>query len=492
MGVIFRQTLKSSIYSYAGVVIGFLTVGLLMPKFLTPDEIGVIRQIQYYAMLFASFASLGLPQSITRLFPHFIEKTNKNYGFTAMLTLVTLASSLIFTIVFWFFGAYFLKQDLIQSSLFKSYYLLIIPFTIATLIFTIIDSYASAQQESTIGVFLKDFLLRVAIFAVIAIYAFTSLFTYTQLISWYTWIQFLPILGLLLFLIKKDLLLPSTKISFPSAHIKKEFIKTSGYNWINVLSSVAVVTIDSIMLSKYTNSATVGIYTTVTFFAGLLLIPNKSLSKISSVIIAGYFKNNDIQEIDQIYKKSALNPLIAGAFLMGNLLFCVPLIFDVILTPEYIPGTIALIILALSNLLKMGTGLKYNIVFNSPFYKWSTLLFIGFMALLVITNLIFIPIYGISGAAWASLISTLLFHLAGIILVYLKYHIHPFNAEWFKTLALFIVLFAGVYLIPNFSNTWVDSIIKVSLFSVTFAFFTFKLRLSADINQQLNNLISKW
>ena len=492
MGVIFRQTLKSSIYSYSGVIIGFISVGFLMPKFLSTEEIGVIRQIQYYSMLLASFASIGLPQSIVRLFPHFVNKTNKNHGFITLISIITTFSAVIFTLFFLWFSKDLLKNDILKSPLFSQYYKLIIPFTLATLIFMIIDSYSNVQKESTIGIFLKDFLLRLTIFILLTIYAFTHILNYHNFISWYIILQFTPIIGALLFLRKKGLLYTSLKFSFPSPNIRKEFIQTSSYNWINILSSVAVVTIDSIMLSKYTNSSTVGIYTTITFFAGLILIPNKSMGKISNVIIANYFKNNEFKNIESIYKKSALNPLIAGAFLLGNLILTIPIIFEFILTPEYYIGSISLVVLAFSNFLKMGTGLKYNVILNSPYYKWNTFLFIGFMALLIFTNMIFIPLYGISGAEWASFISTLLFHLAGIVLIYKKYLIHPFNMQWLKVLLLFSIIFIICYFIPPFGQIWIDTCIKVSVFSLGFSFFTFKLKLSTDINHQLDQFISKF
>lgn len=43
MGIIIKQSIKGTIFSYIGVVLGFVTVGLLWPKLLNADQIGLIN-----------------------------------------------------------------------------------------------------------------------------------------------------------------------------------------------------------------------------------------------------------------------------------------------------------------------------------------------------------------------------------------------------------------------------------------------------------------
>lgn len=489
MGVIARQAIKSSIYSYLGVIIGFITVGWLMPKYLSTGEIGVIRQVQYYSMFLASIFAFGIPPTIIRMRPKFISDDKKNHGFINLITLLALFSSVVFALLFYNYAPSFLEEDFQKSVLFKQFHGYILWYTIALILFTTYDAYATSLRESTIGVFLKDFVLRVFLIILIGLYILLDHFTFADLIATISQVQFIPTVLLLAFLISKKAIPFSSQLSFPSASLRTEFTSASTFNWVNGLSAVAVVSIDSIMLSKYVNSEAVGIYTTLNFFAALMLIPNKNLGKIANSIIAEHFKSDKLIEIKSIYTKSAFLPFVLGLFLFINLLFTTPIIFNFFLKPEYLIGFWALIFLAISNLFKMGTGVKFSLIFNSQYYRWSTLMFMGFVGLLVWSNLIFIPKYGISGAALASLISTTLFHVAGLIFVSWKFKYSPFDSRFLKVGLVAGVLGTAIYFIPSFLPEEGMSIIKSILFSIPFFLYIYKSKVSEDINQQIDNLL---
>lgn len=491
MGIIVRQSIKSTIYSYAGVIVGFVTVALLMPRFLSKAEIGVIRQIQYYGLFLSSILTFGIPQSLVRMFPHFKNQKNNNYGIATLILIFTGISILLFSLLFLNYGSFLLADDLKKSELFSQYYHLILPFTIATILFTLFDSYATANQESTIGVFLRDFVLRTFVLGIVTLYILVPIFDYSTLLITNVYIQFVPVLLLILFLAKRKLTPLTSKISFPSIKIRNEFFSTSAFNWINGLSAVAVVSIDSIMLSKLTNSDAVGVYTTVTFFASLMLIPNKNLGKIASSVIAGHFKTNNLDSIKSIYKKSAFLPFVLGLFLFGNLVLAIPFIFDILLKGEYNTGIWVLVFLALSNLFKMSTGVKFSIIFNSEYYRWSTIMFMIFVAVIVITNYIFIPKFGISGAAIASLIATTFFHAAGLVFVKAKFGYWPFDQRFLK-LSLIFTLFGGaIFYIPDFDYPVISSIIKSGIFSSLFLGYMYISKLTPEINEYIDSLIKK-
>jgi O-antigen/teichoic acid export membrane protein len=417
-----------------------------------------------------------------------MDPEKKHFGFATLLTLITISSSIIFWVLFVFFGETFLEKDIEKSPLFGQYYRFIIPFTLATLFFSLYDSYATANQESTIGVFLKDFVLRILMLGVIAAYSFGGIFNFSELISTTTYIQFIPVGLILLFLFSKNLIHITSTFSFPSEKVKKEFFSASAFNWINGLSAVAVVTIDSIMLSKMTDSSSVGIYTTVSFFASLMLIPNKNLGKIATSILANHFKSENWDSIQSIYKKSAFTPYILGLFIFGNLVLLLPFIFQILLKPEFAAGMWVLIFISLSNLFKMGTGVKFSLIFNSNYYRWSSAMFISFVALLVATNLWLIPLYGINGAGFASLISTTIFHIMGLILVRYSFGYWPFDWRFVTVLAIFILICGSLFVLPDFEYPVWASLVKASIFSMVFFGIVYFSKISVDISDAVNQL----
>jgi O-antigen/teichoic acid export membrane protein len=460
-----------------------------MPKYLSTTEIGVIRQIQNYALFISSFLALGVPQTVIRMFPHFKNEQNKNHGILSLVWGVFIFSSVLFLVLFHFFGVYFLSAEIEKSDLFKEFYPLIGVFTISTLLFTMLDSYATANKESTIGTFAKDFALRVFVIAIVAGFAIFDWLNYQFLIASITYIQFIPPVIIILFLAYRKKFPLGGKISFPSIKLRNEFLTVSSFGWFNVLSSVAVISIDTIMLGKFVDLASVGIYTTVVYFSSLMLIPNKSLGKITTSVIAENFKLKNFTEIKKIYRETTLSLFIMGLFILINTIIALPIIFTILPYNEFGEGKWVLVIMAIVNLIKMGTGVKFIIISNSKFYKWTTYLFTLFVVLIILTNWVFIPKYGMTGAAVASLIATTIFHAFGLVFVKIKFGYWPFSITYVKASSVGFVLGLILYFIPNFDFPILSSILKSITFSSIFMVYIIQSRIFPKLNDGLNKYL---
>ena len=60
MGLIARQSIKGSIYTYAGALLGFVNAGLLMPKFFKTEEVGLVNLLIAVTLIFSQLGSFGL------------------------------------------------------------------------------------------------------------------------------------------------------------------------------------------------------------------------------------------------------------------------------------------------------------------------------------------------------------------------------------------------------------------------------------------------
>lgn len=81
MGVIIRQSIKSTLSNYVGIGLAFLSLFLLQPLFYTPRELGAVRLLIESAAVISSFALMGTNYSINRYFPHFQTADRKHHGF---------------------------------------------------------------------------------------------------------------------------------------------------------------------------------------------------------------------------------------------------------------------------------------------------------------------------------------------------------------------------------------------------------------------------
>ena len=109
MGIIKRQSFKATIVSYIGVALGYLNIILILPKYLSTTQIGLIRVMTDAATLFAAFASLGMINASQRFFPRFADNHGKHKGFVLFTSLVPYAGVVTLGLCLFAFSDVFLQ-----------------------------------------------------------------------------------------------------------------------------------------------------------------------------------------------------------------------------------------------------------------------------------------------------------------------------------------------------------------------------------------------
>lgn len=488
MSQIFRQSLKSSIYSYAGVIIGFLNTSIILPRVLSTTELGIIGLIKSFGMILTSLFSFGFPVAIVRLFPRFKDEINRNNGFGTVLMLIAFVSSILLTLSFplaeWIIESK--TQD--NAPQFVEYIAYILPFSAVGIFFIFLEYYGNALKKSTLGSFYKDLVQRLFILASIGIYLFFSL-SFNHFLQLY--IASIAGATLLIFGHLSSQKSFTFKIDWKRvrAHTK-EAASVASYGLATNIGSILVISIDSIMIAFYWPSSEVGIYTTVFFFASLMLVPSKALSKIGNTFIAENFNKNDLKGVESIYMKSCLNQGVVGMFMFFNLIILLPFVF-VILKEEFEPGKWVIFFIGLSNLFKMMTGLNFQVINFSKFYRFNTLFILFYLLIMVSLNALLIPIIGITGAAIASAISSLLYSYSGTFFLYKKLNM-PFFEKKFLKPALTLASVGTVFFLISFNQwNWKFSLVLAALFSLSTATIIYTKNFAPDLIEQANKFLKK-
>jgi len=76
-----KQTIKGSIYTYIGVFLGFVINVFIFAKLLKIEEIGFLKLLVHFVLIFSNVAALGFNSVITRLFTYFRDKEKNHNGF---------------------------------------------------------------------------------------------------------------------------------------------------------------------------------------------------------------------------------------------------------------------------------------------------------------------------------------------------------------------------------------------------------------------------
>lgn len=486
MGIIQRQSIKGSIYSYIGAFLGFINLAILAPKIFTTDQIGLTQVLVSLATIFAQLGTLGFNSITSRLFPYFRSPKEGHNGFLFLQTIVGFTGFIVVLIVYFVLRDFLIDRNIEKSALFTDYIDLLIPLILFLLAHTLMDSFNRILYNATLGTFFREVVVRLGNLAIILLF-------YFNIISFQTYVYlFVAILGIppamiTLYLSITGKLSLKPKPGFIKPGLRKEMIDVAIFGIIAGMSGIALVNIDKYMITEFLGLSATGIYSIAFYFGTLILLPSRALTKISVTLLAQSWKDNNITNIDSIYRKSCLNQYIVGVLLFVLLVGNLENVFQ-ILPEEFKSGRWVIIFIGLANVLNMLSGVSMHIIGTSALYRYQNYWMILFIALVIITNILFIPAFGIAGAALASLVST--FTITIVKFVFLKW---KFNFQPYSVSILIITLIAGGtlglnYLIPTLAF-WPDLVIRSATIGFIFSVAIYLTRVSGEVNEIVNRLL---
>ncbi len=385
MGVIVKQSVKGTIYVYLGVILGFITTGILFPRIYSPEQFGLLKIILAYATMITQFGTLGINGVTIRLFPFFRNTENKHHGFLAMVLMVGLIGFIISSSLLLLFKPLLIEVSLEKSALFVSYinYLFVLIFF--QIFFSILDVYYSALLNSTLGTYLREVFQRVLIIILIGFFFF-DLLTFHQFVLAYIVALSIPTVYIMLSLMKAGQFSLKTDFAFLDKTMIRSVFSVSAFSILNGFSMNFIQNIDTIMITKMVGLSGTGIYGICFFFGVVISMPSRSIYKIANVVSAEAWKTNDMKTIRDIYEKSCLTLFIIGGLLFMALWVNIDNVFHVI-GPAYSSGKWVIFFIGLGNLIDMATGANSSIFGTSKYYKVQTVLLVLLVVLLIATNI---------------------------------------------------------------------------------------------------------
>lgn len=489
MGIIQRQSIKSTLIAYIGVVLGFFNLIILMPRILSPDQVGLVRVLLDISIIYLTFAQLGLPTLTVKFFPWFRDQDKKFYGF---LNFELLIAFLGFTLIGVFF--YFLQMPIQtyyaeKSSLLNEYLYLSYGFAFCMLIFVVFESYARALFKIVVPNFLRDNLVRICV-ALLLIGVYFSFLNFNQFLIGYIFAYALSVLGMMFYLKKLDVWFIKEKPVIFKHPKFKEMLPFAAFVIFAGASGMVQAKIDTLMISGLAGLSFTAIYSIAFFIATTIELPRRSIGQIAIPIVAQAWKDNNLQKINMLYQKTALNQLVVGLGLflllwlnIDNLLLFLP--------ETYRAGKWVILFIGLARVVDMGMGINTEILTTSKYYKWDLPLKILLIALSILLNYIWIPLFGINGAALATLLSFLIYNIIRAILLWWKFKFQPFSPEQLKCLAIGLSTFCIMINVPSFNYYIIDIIFKSVLIVLLYASAIMYFKVSKDINDMIVKLVNK-
>ncbi len=491
MGVIQRQGLSSSILMYVGMFLGFIISVLLFPKILGPEVYGYCQWMMFVVSILSVLSMFGLNTITVRFFPFFRNRDEQHGGYLAFLLLATgMGLTIVVSLIFLFreqIVALFNPED--QEAYVDRYFFLIPILLVITNLFTILYSYASALFRPRVPVFLSQVFSRMLTLTLIGLF-FIAVIDQDQFIKLFAIKNGANVIGIFLFLY----LIGELKLRWNPDFIKDpvwpEMKRYGLYAIFAQIGNEVVTKIDVLMVAPLLNIEMGGIYTTFVFVSMAIIMPHQGIATITSPLIAEAWKNNAVDQIRDLYKRTALNNFIVGVLIYIGILANLDNIVEV-LGEKYLPGKQVAIFLGLAQLVHIANGYNGLIIIHSRRYRFD--LVTKLLAIIVGagSNYLFIQWYGLLGAALATAMTLVLVNLITQAFIIYHYRMHPFS--W-KTLLVLLIGAAGLavgWFFPEQDTVWLDLVLRSLLITAVYGSATLLLRVSPDINRFLLGLWGK-
>lgn len=518
MGIVIRQSIKFSIASYLGVLLGAFNILVLSPKYLSVQEIGIINFVESLGLILANLSAFGVVQITDKFSPIFKSDKNLYTRFFAFLVLYALIGWAICALVFWgsmpFWKGFYIKNS--PETL--SFFWYVIPYSVLLLWLLVVESYARIHLRIALPNFFREVLLRVGIVVLVGLFAYKIIyfeFLVGFRVGLYGVIALLGVgylywLGILfwknpssVFLKENEKLTNQNpnKDNLTNQNLFRQILIYGLWIWIGGAGTLIIVKIDILMIPALLSTEALGVYTIAYFIGSLLEVPRRAISQITTPLVSKAWAENNISQVKTLYQKSALNQTIAGTLLFLGIWCNLDNLF--LLMPKgdmYAQGKYVVFWIALMRWLDMFFGINSELLLQSNHYRVNLLFILVLAVVMLVSNYICILKMGIIGAGFATCMSFLLFNLVKYVYIWRVFGIHAWQKE------IFIVTFFGIltYFLQSFlplleilssqknifyilANMTIQSVFIGVFFLGNVVFF----RLSSDVNNVLGKIIFK-
>ncbi|HWZ35179.1 MAG TPA: oligosaccharide flippase family protein, partial [Mucilaginibacter sp.] len=376
MGIVKKQAYKNTFVSYAGMIIGFVNLILLYPRFLTTEQIGLFQLLIGLSVMYSIIASMGVPSIIVRYFPFYRTEDNTHYNFLRFTGIVALLGFAVSTLVFFAVKPIMVISFKKKAALFVEYYYYLVPLAFFTIFFNFLEAFGKVIYQSVYSALLKEVVLRLA----------TTVAMLALAVRWIDFQQFIIIYILINGLVCASLLVSlavTGKFSYRRSTARhpeitsKEVLNFGLFTFLSSAIYVLLQNIDKYMLSSMAGLSVQGVYSIYSGIAIMITVPAAALSRTTYQIVSDAWKAKNMDAIAEVYYKTSIIQMVVGCLLFVGIVVNKDNLLALLHKQEYATQFNVLIMICLGFLVDITGGLNTYIVTTSHKYKLVTVLVLG-------------------------------------------------------------------------------------------------------------------
>jgi O-antigen/teichoic acid export membrane protein len=214
------------------------------------------------------------------------------------------------------------------------------------------------------------------------------------------------------------------------------------------------------------------------------------MTQIVAPITAKLMVENKHDELNDLYKKSAINLQVIGGFIMIIIFLNIKQMY-LLIPKDYSGGIRVVFMIGLSKFYDVVLGNNNSIIVNTKHYRTVLLFGVFTVFLMIVLNMIFIPKYGIEGSAFATLLTVMIYNTIKLFYVINKMNLYPFTNKTLYSLGILSCSFALFYFWDFAFHPILNIGLKSILISSFYLYINYKLQISEEVNKVVDSVFSK-
>lgn len=488
MGVLARQTSWITLLTAGGLVLGFLNMSLLFPRYLPAADFGLLRLVVSIAIVAAQVAQLGLEATLIRYLPYVRGHAARRGGMLRGVLLAGTVGMTLAIVLLWSMHGELARWFSDRSDRYGTYGLVVLPLLVAEVYFLLLRGYSRAVHRSIAPVFVREFLLRSLQTGLIAAHAFLDL-SFPMFLGLFTATFVLTTGALLVHLWRSGELTTLSGVEAVPARMRSSMKRYALITLGVGVSGVAAGNIDQVMLAAMLHDGLekVAYYAVAMFMASVIMVPSRAMVQPAQPLIAEAWRRRDHAHIAALYRRSTTLLLAIGGFVALCICTNVPAIYS-FMRPEYASGARVLVILCAANLVNLAGGLGGSIIGTSRSYLFDASSGLLYLGLNVVLDYFFILWWGMDGVAWSTLAAMVIVTAWRVAFLHRRFGFWPYDARALSICAAAGALAALVIMLPSTGLGLVDIALRSALIAVVYGGLLWKAGVVPDIEA----MVRRW
>lgn len=484
MGIVQSQSIKNTIITFFGFGIGAVNALFFYTNFLEKEYYGIVMTVLSGANILMPLMAFGAQNTLIRFFSHYKTQKEKEEFLTFMLVL-PLALIIPIGLLFYFFYDPISASWIEENPTLKPYFWLI-PFVgLFMAYFEVFYAWVKVHMKSVIGNFISEVLVRLIVMGLLFSVHFNwiekSTCVYGIALAYFAQFVAMKIYAIS---VKRPVL------RFVIPENLKDIVQYSFFIIVSGGVAVMLVDFDKVMIAQYLNVGENALYGVAIFISTVIAVPSRAMTQIVAPITAKLIAENKHDELNDLYKKSAINLQVIGGFIMILIFLNIKQMY-LLIPKDYSGGIWVVFMIGLSKFYDVLLGNNNSIIVNTKHYRTVLLFGVFTVFLMIVLNMIFIPIYGIEGSAFATLITVMIYNTIKLFYVINKMNLYPFTSKTIYSIAILIGCFLLFYFWDFSFHPIINIGLKSSLISMFYLLVTYKLQISQEVNKVISSFLVK-